>query len=461
MAESIGIVVLAAGKGTRLKQKTPKPLLKILGKTLVQYVLDASEKFIKNKSLEAQISVVVGHKSDEVIASFGETNYHFPLQKEQNGTAGALISYFDNVAGAWEQDYTMVLCADTPLITNVELEKLFNELGSNTQAVGATFKVDNPHGLGRIIRDDIGFKIVEEKDCTDLQREITEVNSAQYIIRTSYLKKYLKAVDNRNASGEFYLTDVFKTSENVKAFYFEDANTFLGINTLNQLESITNLLKQKKNNTLMNNGVNLMSCATTFIDFDVKIGEDTVIYPNVHIWGNTIIGNNVRIQPGCVIENSVIEDGAIIKANSTLENAKVCSNASIGPFTRLRPGAEIGEESKIGNFVEIKKSILSRGVKVSHLSYIGDAQIGEESNIGCGFITCNYDGANKHVTKIGSGAFIGSDCQAIAPVTIGNDSFVAAGSTITNDISDGGFAIARSKQITKKDMASKFIKNKK
>ncbi len=460
MTESIGIVILAAGKGTRLKQKTPKPLLKIGGKTLLDYIILASEKFISNKSLKSQISIVVGHQKEEVIASLGDKKYNFPVQEIQNGTGGALQAYFKSVKDAWSFDYTMVLCSDTPLITSSELEKLFEALKAGKDAVAATFKLSDPSGLGRIIRENKGFKIIEEKDTNDNQKKVKEVNSAVYVIKNSYLKKHLDSLNTNNASGEFYLTDIFKTEENVEAVLFENADTFLGINTMNQLEEITGKLNAKKNNELMEDGVHLISSQNTYIDAKASIGSGTLIYPNVHIWGNTKIGSNVVIEPNCIIQDCEIKDNVTIKANSVLESSKVLEGASIGPFARLRPGTEIGSEAKIGNFVEVKKSKLASGVKVSHLSYIGDAEIGADSNIGCGFITCNYDGANKHVTKIGSGTFIGSDCQAIAPVEIGSNSFVAAGSTITNNIPDGGFAIARSKQTTKPEMAKKFLKKK-
>jgi bifunctional UDP-N-acetylglucosamine pyrophosphorylase/glucosamine-1-phosphate N-acetyltransferase len=461
MSESIGIVILAAGIGTRLKQKTPKPLLKILGKSLLDYIIDGANDFVEMRSLKAGFSVVVGHEKELVIDSLAtREGINFPIQKQQNGTAGALLSYFESVEKAWDYDYTLILCADTPLISGQELDSLYSVIESGRDAVAATFRASNPSGFGRIIKSGSGFKIVEEKDADADQKKIEEVNSGLYIIKTSYLKKHLSNIDNKNASGEFYLTDIFKVDENVEAVEFENSDLFLGVNTLVQLEDLTQKLRVKKNNTLMHAGIHIMSSGTTFIDYDVEIEAGSIIHPNVSIWGNTKIGSGVVIQPNSVIDSSIIHNDVVIKANSILEGAEVFAEAVIGPFSRLRPGASVGEKSKIGNFVEIKKSQLSKGVKVSHLSYIGDAEIGDDTNIGCGFITCNYDGANKHLTKIGSGTFIGSDCQAVAPVNIGSDSFVAAGSTITSDIPDGGFGIARTKQTTKEGMAKRFLKKK-
>ena len=330
----------------------------------------------------------------------------------------------------------------------------------NFDGVAASFVENNPTGYGRIVKTQKGFHIVEEKDATDEIRKITEVNSGLYLLKTSYLVEHLKAIDSKNKSGEFYLTDVFKDGFNVKAHCFPEGEIFLGVNTLQQLEMVEKALRKRKQKSFRENGVRFIDISHSYIDSDVEIGEGTVIYPNTFITGKTKIGKNVVIEMGAQITDSIIDDGARVLAYSILEQAHLRNNAAAGPFARLRPGADIGPEAKIGNFVEIKKSVLDRGVKVSHLSYVGDAFIGEETNIGCGFITCNYDGANKHVTKIGKNCFIGSDSQTVAPVEIGDDCFVASATTVNKSMPDGSFAISRGQQTTKEGMAKKFIKKK-
>lgn len=287
------------------------------------------------------------------------------------------------------------------------------------------------------------------------------MNSGFYILKTKHVKEVLNSIGNHNKSGEFYLTDLFQDKYSVKAVKFSSEVPFLGINTMEQLAEVTSLLKMRKLKQLMIDGVEFLNPQTVHIDQEVQIGLGSVIYPNVTLLGKTVIGDKVVVESGCFIKNTKIKNGSEILANSYLEDALVHEEATIGPMARLRPGADIGPESKIGNFVEVKKAKLDRGVKVSHLSYVGDAEIGENTNIGCGFITCNYDGANKHKTKIGKNTFIGSDCQMVAPIEIGNDAFVAAGSTITKSIPDGGFGIGRSPQITKEGAARKFLKTKK
>jgi bifunctional UDP-N-acetylglucosamine pyrophosphorylase/glucosamine-1-phosphate N-acetyltransferase len=275
------------------------------------------------------------------------------------------------------------------------------------------------------------------------------------------VKAVLSQISNNNQSGEFYLTDLFQDQYSVKPMSFSSEIPFLGINTLAQLAEVSEELKNRKLNELFTSGVRILNPQTVHFDHDVKIGVGSVIYPGVTILGKTTIGENVTIESGTFIKNSQVESNVEILANSYLEEAIVRTEATIGPMARLRPGTDIGPECKIGNFVEVKKAKLEKGAKVSHLSYIGDAEIGENSNIGCGFITCNYDGANKHRTKIGKNTFIGSDCQAIAPVEVGNDAFVAAGTTITKNIPDGAFGIGRSQLSVKEGQAKRFIKTKK
>lgn len=467
MAHSIGIVILAAGKGTRMKVDTPKALANCAGRPLLDYVVDAAFKFTHSSGMKAQVGVVVGHRKEMLEAWHSSHSRKSEIktawQQQQNGTADALKACFRDLPHFWDFDYTMVACADTPLISADEFQTLFKQLQENPALVGvaASFETKNPTGYGRIIRGGEGFKIVEEKDADNSQRLISEVNSAFYIVKTSHVKSILDKIDNKNKSGEFYLTDLFQQNFPVACVKFPSETPFLGINTLEQLAQVDKLIRQKKLQALMVDGVRFLDPDSCYVEYDVRIGIGSVVYPGVTLLGKTQIANNVVIESQCFIKNSLIEEGAEILAASYLEEARVGKDASIGPMARLRPGTDIGQDAKIGNFVEVKKAILHRGAKVSHLSYIGDAEIGENSNIGCGFITCNYDGANKHKTKIGSNTFIGSDCHAIAPIEIGNDAFVAAGSTITKSVPDGGFAIARSQQVTKEGAAKRFLKTKK
>ena len=467
MSHSIGIVILAAGKGTRMKTDTPKALSICAGKPLLDYVVSAAMTFAKNSSLKAEIGVVVGHRK-ELLEAWWESHSEkvsikTAWQREQKGTADALKACFQDLPHFWTHDYTLVACADTPLISASEFQELFKVLQADSDLVGvaASFETETPTGYGRIIRGAKGFRIVEEKDATEEQRKVKEVNSAFYILKTAHVKAVLGQISNNNKSGEFYLTDLFQDQFSVKAVKFPSETPFLGINTLEQLAQVDKIIRESKVKKLMIDGVRFLNPEQVYIESDVQIGVGSTIFPGCTLLGKTTIGSRVIIESNCFIKNSSVASGAEILSSSYLEEATVAEEATIGPMARLRPGAEIGPEAKVGNFVEVKKSKLARGAKVSHLSYIGDAEIGENSNIGCGFITCNYDGANKHKTKIGSNTFIGSDCQAVAPIEIGNDAFVAAGSTLTKSIPDGAFGIARSQQVTKEGAAKKFLKTKK
>lgn len=463
MNGTIGAVILAAGEGKRLKLDAPKPLAPCLDKKLVDFPIRELQKFFTRNSLKGKITTVIGHQRDKV-KSYIEGRYpevQYAVQEKQLGTGDALKSYFDSSKETRDYDFTLVICADTPVVSEKELSSMLALLEKEQcDGVAASFKEINPKGYGRIIRGAKGFHIVEEKDATDEQRKITEVNSGLYLVKTNYLFEHLKSIDSNNKSGEFYLTDIFKDERNVHALCFPNGSTFLGVNNLEQLELVETILRKQKIKELREEGVRFIDSNNVYIDDEVEIGAGTLIYPNTFITGKTKIGKNVVIEMGANIKDSIIADGAKVLSHSILEGAKLHEKSHAGPFARLRPGADIGPEAKIGNFVEVKKAVLDRGVKVSHLSYVGDAFIGEETNIGCGFITCNFDGANKHVTKIGKNCFIGSDSQTIAPVEIGDDCFVASSTTVTNSMPDGAFAISRGKQTTKEGMAKKFIKTK-
>ncbi len=464
MTYKIGIVILAAGEGTRLKLECAKPLAPALGRAIVDYPIDAAKRFLQRKDIDGDIVVVTGHDRERVEGylknKYGE-DLLFAFQKEQKGTADALRTYFNEDKTSKDRDATIVLCADTPLIRESDLSILFNELiEKKLDGVAATFFEEDPAGYGRIVRSEKGFHIVEHKDATEELREIQEVNSGLYVLNTAFALEHLELVSCENKSGEFYLTDLFQDQHKVQPIFFEESFKFIGVNDLTQLEMVEGYLRSEKNSLLRQKGVRFIDSSTAYIDWEVTVEEGTCIAPGVAISGASKIGANCIIGMGTSIENGILEANVEIKPMSCVEDAVVRTGAVVGPFARLRPRADIGEDAKIGNFVEIKKAVLERGAKVSHLSYVGDAQIGENTNIGCGFITCNYDGAKKHKTIIGKNSFIGSDTQMVAPVEVGDECFVASGSTITNSMPKGAFAISRCRQITKENMASKFIRKK-
>lgn len=464
--KSVGMAILAAGKGTRMKWEGPKALAPLLGKSLIDFSILALEGFKQNFSEASTIGVVTGHLREQVEGyvqkNYPQSKIKYALQAEQLGTGHALQCYFSGITEAKNLDYTLVMCADTPLIETSDLNLMFEEFKNNPSldAVCATFKTQTPQGYGRIIRAKSGFHIVEEKDATLKEKQVQEVNSGLYIFKTNFLIQHLSSLKSNNKASEFYLTDLFQDHFQVKPLEFTNHEKFLGVNNLEQLEYVSKILRRRKIKNLIQNGVIFFDSEKVQIDWDVEIESFCTIHSDVYFYGKTHIGPNCEIEPGSVIKNSKLFKGVEIKAHSYLEDAIIREDATIGPFARVRPGSDVGAESKIGNFVELKKAVLEKGVKISHLSYVGDAFVGEETNIGCGFITCNYDGANKHVTKIGKGSFIGSDCQAVAPISIGDNSFVAAGTTITKDVPNDGFAIARSPIAVKEGMAKKFIKKK-
>lgn len=461
MSDNVALVLLAAGKGTRLKSSTPKPLLNVLGQAMIDYVIESAQGFAKSSAVELLSGVVVGYAKEEVKAHLDNhfSNLSFATQEQQLGTAHAVKCFFEQSLEATKFEYTLICCADTPLLTEQTISKIYTiARAQNAKAVAATFRAKNPSGYGRIVRHRRGFEIVEHKDCDNEQLTINEVNSGVYLVKTKYLLDMLGKVGNKNASGEFYLTDIFKQNEDVHPIMFENSDEFFGVNDYTQLSYVRSKMQERKNEALMKAGVDIIDPKNTYIDWGVQVDSDSCIEPFVSLKGKSKIASNVVIGQSSIIINSGIGSMTKVLPMSHIEDSNIQSKCSIGPFARIRPNTQIADEVKIGNFVETKKSQLSKGAKVSHLSYVGDARIGENTNIGCGFITCNYDGKNKHQTVIGSNCFIGSDVQIIAPVDIGNDCFVAAGSTITHSLKDGDFAVARSRQETKAGLAKKFIK---
>ncbi|AKG36921.1 bifunctional UDP-N-acetylglucosamine diphosphorylase/glucosamine-1-phosphate N-acetyltransferase GlmU [Paenibacillus durus] len=447
-------VVLAAGQGKRMKSKLYKVLHPVCGKPMVGHVLDT----VKATGCERSI-VVVGHGAEAVQAYLGDSA-EYVLQEAQLGTGHAVKQAKDLLGG--EEGTLVVAYGDTPLITPETLIKLMT-LHEERKAAATilTAVMENPAGLGRIIRTEDGelLKIVEQKDCTPAEDAIREINTGIYCFDNAKMFAALDKVTNHNAQQEYYLTDVIgilrEQGELVLAFQTDDAVESIGVNDRVALSEAEYHMRERIARRHMLGGVTIIDPSSTYIGAEVTIGADTVIYPGTLLKGSTAIGESCIIGPSSEIENSRIMDGAQVK-HSVLNGAEVGARTSVGPFAYLRPGSVLGEDVKIGDFVEIKKATIGDGSKVSHLSYVGDASVGKNVNVGCGAITVNYDGFNKSITEIGDDAFIGSNVNLIAPVKVGKGAYVVAGSTITKSVSEGDLAIARQRQENKPGYADKI-----
>lgn len=440
-------IILAAGKGTRMKSEKAKVLHEVCGTPMIEHVINNLDK-----SGITDLYAVLGHGA-EAVSAYLDEGIHTTIQDEQLGTAHAVMQWKEELTGL--DGHTMVVCGDTPLITETTMQELLKyHLDTGAKATILSSRTRAPFGYGRIVRKENGSvkRIVEEKDATDLEREIKEVSAGTFIFDNQALFNALQSVDNDNAQKEYYLPDVVSILRDkgarVEAYITPDFEETLGINDRIALANAEEVLRNRINTMHMQNGVTLIHPETTYIDAEVEIGTDSIIYPGAIIRGNTKIGKNVIITSGTEIKDSIIDDDAEIK-HSVVTEAKVGRGTKVGPFAQLRPKSELGEEVKIGNFVEVKKSKLEDESKVSHLSYIGDAFIGARTNVGCGTITVNYDGKNKFKTEIGMDAFIGCNSNLVAPVKIGDRSFIAAGSTITDEVPEESLAIARNRQTTK------------
>ncbi|MBP5296615.1 MAG: bifunctional UDP-N-acetylglucosamine diphosphorylase/glucosamine-1-phosphate N-acetyltransferase GlmU, partial [Bacteriovoracaceae bacterium] len=447
---SIAVVVLAAGKGTRLKVATPKPLLALHGQRIIDFPLHAVQAWAAVTKVKMDITVVLGHQK-AAVQTYLQSRYpdlHYVIQTEQRGTGDAVKSYLAQTPAAADYAWTLIMCADTPLIRPQVLAQLAQAAAEHGEAQAATFTLADPTGYGRIVRQGAGikegsFKIVEEKDASPTQKQIKEVNAGLYLVPTAVLIQRLAKIDDQNKAHEFYLTDIF-TGTAGQAILIEDGATLLaGVNDMAQLSLAGKQLRMAKIKTLQAQGVEIIDPDNTYIEETVQVAAGAIIHPGVHLEGRTTIGANTIIEAGSILKNMEVEEQVVIKAYCYLEDSKICATAQVGPFAHLRPQSVVGPQAKVGNFVELKKATLLEGAKVSHLSYVGDAEIGRRTNIGCGFITCNYDGAHKHFTKIGDDCFIGSDSQMIAPVEIGDQCFVASGSTINKSMPPNSFAISR------------------
>ncbi len=439
---SITTVILAAGKGTRMRSKLPKVLHPVANKPMVQHVIDNA------LSLGAtSTNLVYGHGADELKQQLAHNDVNWVLQAEQLGTGHAVAQAKDHIN---DNDTVLILYGDVPLTKKSTLERLLNALPKKGLAI-LTVDLDDPSGYGRIERQEgriIG--IVEEKDANDHQRTITEINSGIMAVNGQLLKEWLGRLSNNNAQGEYYLTDIVAMAHQdgveITSAQPSDIMEVEGANNRVQLATLERAYQAWQAEELMINGASLADPARIDVRGKVTTGQDVQIDVNVVFEGTVTLGDDVVIGPNCVLKDCTIGDGVVIKANSIVEDAQVKANCTLGPFARLRPGAVMEQDSHVGNFVEMKKTVLGEGSKANHFTYLGDTQVGQKVNIGAGTITCNYDGVNKSQTIIGDNAFIGSNSSLVAPVEIGAMATVAAGSVITNKVEAEQLAVARGKQ---------------
>lgn len=436
-------LILAAGQGTRIKSDLPKVLHKVCGKEMVNHVIDTLRK-----ADITDVNVIIGKGSELVKEKTSSRGVSYSLQEEQLGTGHAVKCAIDFLKG--KSGTVAIFCGDAPLITEETVAKLFEEHNSgNNTATLLTSILDDATGYGRIIREgNEVLKIVEHKDCNEEELKVTEMNAGVYCFDIEKLLESLNKLSNNNSQGEYYLTDVIgilkSQGEKVGAVVIDFEET-LGVNSRAQLAQVETILRKRINAKHMDNGVTLIDPNNTYIGADVVIGRDTIIYPGNVIEGDTIIGERCMLYSNSRIDNSNIENEVEIQS-SVILNSKVGSNTTVGPFAYIRPDSVIGNHVRIGDFVEIKKSTIGNHTKVSHLTYVGDAEVGENCNFGCGTVTVNYNGKNKNKTIIGSNSFIGCNTNLISPVTVEDNTYIAAGSTITDDVKSGELAVARAKQ---------------
>ncbi|MHC5246982.1 bifunctional UDP-N-acetylglucosamine diphosphorylase/glucosamine-1-phosphate N-acetyltransferase GlmU [Enterococcus sp. LJL90] len=447
-------IILAAGKGTRMKSKLYKVLHPVAGKPMVEHIIN---RVIETKPTE--IVTIVGHGAEMVQEQLGERS-QYALQAEQLGTGHAVMQAAQFLEG--KQGTTLVISGDTPLLTAETLDHLIEyHQGKQASATILTADAENPTGYGRIIRDHVGIvdRIVEQKDATDEEARVTEINTGTYCFDNEKLFEALKKIGTDNAQGEYYLTDIIEIlkadGEIVAAYQTKDFEESLGVNDRMALAEANRLMRARINRQHMVNGVSFIDPDSTYVDADIEIGSDTVIEAGVQLQGTTKIGEDCLIGAHSRIVDSQIGDGVKVYA-SVIEESIVKNAADIGPYAHLRPQAEIGERVHIGNFVEVKKATIGADTKVGHLTYVGDAILGKDINVGCGVVFVNYDGKNKHQTIVGDNSFIGSASNLIAPLTIGEHAITAAGSTITDDVPANGMGIGRVRQVNKENFAKKF-----
>jgi len=458
--EPITAVILAAGLGTRMKSRKAKVLHRAGGMTLIEHAIQAATAITS----EEQIVVVVGHQAEEVRAALGHRRVRFVEQAEQKGT-GHAVMMCSPVIG--KTGLVVILYGDCPLLSGATLQQLIDKQRA-LDAAGTliTTRLDDPTGYGRVLLDDNGFVhgIVEQKAATPQQLEVDLINSGMYCFRSELLCKHIGGIRPENAAKEYYLTDIVeilnRAGHRVAALQIDDASELLGINTRVELAAADRILRERKTRQLMLDGVTIERPETVIIDPHVAIGVDTVVQPFTRILGKTRIGEDCVIGAGSVIEDCAIADRVHVAPFTIAGNCRIAEGAAVGPFSRLRMESEVGAGAHVGNFVELKKTRLGAGAKANHLAYLGDCEIGEKTNIGAGTITCNYDGERKHRTGIGRGAFIGSNATLVAPVEIGDGSYVGAGSVITDAVPADALALGRGRQVVKEGWTKRRKKTK-
>jgi bifunctional UDP-N-acetylglucosamine pyrophosphorylase/glucosamine-1-phosphate N-acetyltransferase len=454
-ARDFAIVIMAAGKGTRLKSRRAKVLHEIGGQPLLAHVIKAAQQVVPAE----HIHVIIGHQAESVRAAVASMRVKFVLQADQRGTGHAIMCAREHVAGYRN---ILVLSGDVPLIRAETIARVRDfHLGKKAAMTILTAVPPDPFGYGRVIRATSGSDrvkaIVEQKALTKAQQRAPEINSGIYAFATAPLFANIDRLSTSNAHHEFYLTDMaallVKARATVVALKAADPAEVLGANTLAELASLDAAMRMRKCHDLMTAGVSIYRPETCVIDPDVEIDADTILEPFVQILGRTRIGSDCRIRSFSIISDSQMADKVLVRPGCVIDQSIIASGAQLGPYSHLRPGSEIGEDAHVGNFVETKKTKLGRGAKANHLTYLGDSEIGPGVNVGAGTITCNYDGTSKHMTVIEEGAFIGSDSTLVAPLRVGKGAYVAAGSTITEDVPPDALALGRSRQITKEAWA--------
>lgn len=445
-------LILAAGQGTRMKSNELKVLHKVFDKALVEYPIEAA----KYVGVE-EICIIIGHKAENIKAKLGE-DMTYVLQKEQLGTGHAVMQAKEFIEDA---DEVLILCGDTPLITGETLEKMlaFHRSQKNALTVLSAI-MDDPTGYGRIVRDENGhlLKIVEQKDATLEEQKIQEINGGIYVFNGKLLNEALSKITNQNAQNEYYLTDTIEILRNeghlVDAIATEEVDDIAGVNSRIQLAGVTEVMKKRINARHMANGVTLIDPNNTYICPDVVIGKDTVVEPGCMLEGKTVIGEGCHIGYNSKLKNAQLSNNVDVEISVILDSF-VDEGTHVGPFAYIRPNSHIGKNIKVGDFVEIKNANIGDGTKISHLTYVGDADVGENVNFGCGTVVVNYDGQKKHRTTIGDHAFIGCNTNLVSPVTVEENAYTAAGSTITDTVPKNSLAIARAKQENKLEWVTK------
>jgi bifunctional UDP-N-acetylglucosamine pyrophosphorylase/glucosamine-1-phosphate N-acetyltransferase len=438
------VVILAAGQGSRMKSALPKVMHKLAGKAMVQHVVDSACALVPEA-----LHLVIGHEGEQVEQAMAGQSLNFVWQREQLGTGHAVAQAMPAIG---QDSVVLVLYGDVPLTRPETLEQLVKIAAQGDLGL-LTVTLEDPTGYGRIVRNAVGdvVAIVEHKDASEQQKLIREVNTGILALPSAALHEWLPRLSANNAQGEYYLTDVIAMAAEegmrVRAIQPDAEQEVQGVNNRQQLAQLERWYQQQQAEALMAEGVTLADPARVDVRGELKAGRDVLIDINCVFEGKVVLGEGVEVGPNCLIRNAVIGAGCRIEANSLIDGATVGDNAQIGPFARLRPGTELAQGGKIGNFVETKKARIGAGSKINHLTYIGDAEIGCEVNVGAGTITCNYDGVNKSLTRIGDGAFIGSNSSLVAPVEIGAGATVGAGSTVTKTVADNQLAVARGKQI--------------